>query len=62
MPEKARVFPDRIVNGAWRVEREVDDGAIEVAVFSGPDAHERALTFARRYYGDFDEAELHPMV
>ena len=62
MPEKARVFPDRIVNGEWRVEREVDDGAIEVAGFSGLDARERALTFARRYYGEFEEVEPHPMV
>ena len=33
MTERAKLLPDRMVDGTWRVECELDDGAIEVAVF-----------------------------
>jgi hypothetical protein len=46
MPEPAKVFEDRLVPGDWRVECEDDDGGVEVTIFSGPDARERAFQYA----------------
>jgi hypothetical protein len=60
MPERAKVFEDRECPGDWRVEREDDDGGIEVAIFSGPNARERAIRYADREYGIFDEIHLEP--
>ena len=40
--EAAKVFEDREWPGAWRVEWVDDYGGIEVAIFSGPNARERA--------------------
>lgn len=45
---RAKVFEDRETPGDWRVEREDEDGSIEVAIFSGPNARERALRYADR--------------
>ena len=53
--EPAKVFEDRQWPGDWRVERIDDDGGIEVVIFSGPNARERALRYADRQYGDFEE-------
>lgn len=52
---RAKVFRDRLTIGDWRVECEIGDGEIEVAVFSGPNARERALHHADRLYGEFEE-------
>ena len=52
---RAEVFEDRVTPGDWRVEREGEDGTIEVAIFSGPNARERAIRYADRQYGDFVE-------
>jgi hypothetical protein len=60
MTEAAKVFEDRIVAGDWRVEWIDDDGGIEVAIFSGPNAKERALRYADRQYGQFEEICLAP--
>jgi hypothetical protein len=50
--EPAKVFEDRRCPGDWRVEWVDDDGAVEVAIFSGPNAREQALRYAdRRYSG-----------
>jgi hypothetical protein len=46
MPEPANVFEDRLTPGDWRVECEDDDGGVEVTIFSGPDAHDRATQYA----------------
>ena len=62
MPERAKVFEDREAPGDWRVERVDDDGGIEVAIFGGPNARERAIRYADREYGVFDEIELQPYV
>jgi len=43
MPEPAKVFEDRLSPGDWRVEWEDDDGGVEVTIFSGPDARDRAI-------------------
>ena len=58
--EPAKVFEDRQWPGDWRVERIDDDGGIEVVIFSGPNARERALRYADRHYGDFEEISLAP--
>jgi hypothetical protein len=52
----ARVFEDRQYPGVWRVEWFDDDGGSELAIFSGPNARERAIIFADRCYGDYEEA------
>jgi hypothetical protein len=35
-----------------------DDGSCEVAIFAGPRARERALRYADRQYGLFEEVDL----
>src|SRR4051795_10181937 len=57
---RAKVFRDREHSGDWRVEKMDDDSGIEVALFSGSDARQRAISYADRMYGEFNEIELHP--
>ena len=57
---RAKVFRDREHTGDWRVEKMDDDSGIELALFSGGDARQRAISYADRVYGDFDEIELAP--
>jgi hypothetical protein len=52
---RAEIFENRATPGDWRVEREDEDGSIEVAIFSGPNARQRALRYADHQYGDFAE-------
>jgi hypothetical protein len=52
---RAKVFRDREHTRDWRVEKMDDDGGIEVALFSGSDARQRAISYADRMYGEFDE-------
>jgi hypothetical protein len=59
-PEPAKVFKDRRNPEDWRVEWIDDDGGIEVAIFSGPNARERALRYADRQYASFEEISLSP--
>jgi hypothetical protein len=49
MTEPAKVFEDRIYPGNWRVEWEDDDGGVEVTIFSGPDARDRAFQYAASF-------------
>ena len=56
--EPAKVFEDREWPGEWRVEWVDEDGGVEVAIFSGPNARERALCYADRQYGNFEEISL----
>jgi hypothetical protein len=37
-----------------------DGESIEVAIFSGGDERQRAIRYADREYGEFDEIELEP--
>ena len=54
----ATLIEDKNVPGQFRVEAEVEDGAVEVAVFSGPNAKERAINFAGgSYYGAWADTE-----
>jgi hypothetical protein len=57
---RAKVLADREFPGDWRVEKMDDDGGTEVAVFGGPNARERALRYAEREYGEFDEITPEP--
>jgi hypothetical protein len=58
---RAKVFRDREHVGDWRVERLCEDGeSIDIAIFSGGDARLRAIRYADRKYGEFDEIELEP--
>jgi hypothetical protein len=58
---RAKLFRDREHAGDWRVEKLSDDGeTIEVAIFSGGDARQRAIRYADREYGAYDEIELAP--
>jgi hypothetical protein len=40
---------------SWRVEKILDDGAVEVTIFSGPEAKRRADQYATWRYGEFIE-------
>jgi hypothetical protein len=56
---RAKVLRDREHPGDWRVEKLCDDGeSIEVAIFSGGEERQRAIRYAEREYGAFDEIEL----
>jgi hypothetical protein len=56
----AIVFADRLYPGDWRVEWIDDKGRTELAIFAGPNAHERALQYADRQYGVFEETGFDP--
>ena len=44
--------------GEWRVEWINDRDEVEVATFSGPNAHTRAVNYAALQYGEFDEIDF----
>jgi hypothetical protein len=52
---RAKLFQDREHNGNWRVEEMDEEGYSELAMFSGPYTHERAIPYADREYGALDE-------
>jgi hypothetical protein len=58
--EPAYVFEDRQSPDDWHVQWTGDDGGMEVAIFSGPNARERAIHYAERQYGIFEEVRLDP--
>jgi len=51
----AFLFEDRQTPGDWHVQWTADDGGLEMAIFSGPRARERAIMFAERCYGGYEE-------
>jgi hypothetical protein len=53
--EPAYLFEDRQIPGDWHVQWTDDDGGFEMAIFSGPRAHERAIMFAERCYSGYEE-------
>jgi hypothetical protein len=55
LDEPAKVFETRLIPGEWRVEWEDHCGEIETAIFSGPDAHERAISYAARQYCSLED-------
>lgn len=48
---RAKVFEDRGHPGDWYV----NDGDNALSLFTGPQAHIRALDYARVMFGEFDE-------
>jgi hypothetical protein len=60
MAALALVFSDRLHGDDWRVEWIDADGSAEVAIFSGPGAHQRAVRYADRQYGNFEEIDPSP--
>jgi len=58
--EPAIVFADRLYPGDWRIEWVDDDGGVEIAIFAGPNARERAIRYADQQYGRFEEVTLEP--
>ena len=44
------LFRDKVYEGSIRVECLVEDGAMEVAIFCGPDAVTRAAHYAINHY------------
>ena len=58
MPGPAIVFEDRMYPGEWRVKWYEDHDLIEVAIFSGRNARERAVRYAEVQYGDYQEIRL----
>ena len=53
--QPALVFEDRMYPGEWRVDWTGEDGGHELAIFSGRKARERAIRYAERQYGLFQE-------
>ena len=53
--DPAFLFEDRQTAGDWHVQWTDDDGGFEMAMFSGPRARERAIIFAERCYGRYEE-------
>jgi len=53
--EPAYVFEDRQTPGDWHVQWTADDGGFEMAIFSGSKARERAIMFAERCYGSYED-------
>jgi hypothetical protein len=51
----AEIIPDSSPN-AWRVEKlnSDDDGGVDVTIFAGPDARERAAEYAAWKYGNYE--------
>ena len=52
------VFEDRMYPGEWRVEWYDDHNLSEVAIFSGRNARERAIQYAERQYGEYQEVSF----
>jgi hypothetical protein len=48
--QKAQVCRDKNHPNDWRVEKVVEDGGVEIAIFSGPKAQERAIYYADKQY------------
>jgi hypothetical protein len=58
MSAVATLIEDRNAPGVYRVEAEVDDGGMEVAIFSGPNALDRAIIFAGgEYYEGWNDPQ-----
>jgi hypothetical protein len=52
---KIAAFQIRQTHGDWHVQWTDADGGIEMAIFSGPRARERAIMFAERCYGGYEQ-------
>lgn len=57
MAELALLFRDRLYGDDWRVEWTDENGGVELAIFSGPGAYQRAIRYADRQYCRFEEID-----
>jgi hypothetical protein len=53
--DPAKLFEDPLVSGDWCVEKVEVEGAVELAIFSGPEARDRAVQYADWRYRLFTE-------
>jgi len=53
-------YPTAGVLSAIRAEQRAPPSSIEIAIISGGNERQRALRYADREYGEFDEIELEP--
>jgi hypothetical protein len=60
MTEPAYLFEDRQSPDDWHVQWSDDQGGMEVTIFNGPRAHERAIRYAEREYGSFEKVHFDP--
>lgn len=60
MPVTAKVFEDNEWPGRWRVEWFDDHGECEIAIFSGPNAYDRAIRYANTPYQWFQIIRVSP--
>lgn len=60
MAVDALLLRDKINPDAYRAEAFDDDDGCEVAIFSGPQARERAGIFALAFYGSYRVIEALP--
>jgi hypothetical protein len=58
--QPALVFEDRMYPGEWRVDWTGQECEQELAIFSGRNARERAIRYAERQYGIFQELSFDP--
>ena len=58
MAESARVFEDLLYPGDWRVEWIDDAGEVEITIFAGPNAQNRALQYADRQSARHDKCPI----
>jgi hypothetical protein len=55
----AEIVKDATIPNAWRVEKldSDQDGGVDVTIFSGPSARERATEYAAWKYGSYETSE-----
>jgi ribosomal protein L37E len=53
----ATLVEDRDTAGQYRVEAEDDDGGMEVSIFAGPGALDRAIFFASEYHDGWNDPQ-----
>ena len=58
--EPAAVFEDREIAGQWRVEKVDQEGGCDVRIFTGPNARQQAIDYAKERYGTYVEKRLEP--
>jgi hypothetical protein len=58
--EQASAFGHREIFGDWRVEKFDEDSGCEARVFTGPNARQHAINYAKQRFGTNIEKELEP--
>ena len=58
--EQVSVFGDGEIFGDCRVEKFDEDSGCEARVFTGPNARQQAINYAKQRYGTYVEKQLEP--